>query len=473
MISLIGDSLDRALPLAARGKARDRVREHVLSAIACLGRHTLSQHIATAGRPFKDWTADYRLYSKGRVNIDPLFSRSRQEIMSHLPSNAPAVVALDDTRLKKSSQKTPGVKYTRDPMGPAFRVNFILTQRFFQMSMAWANEEGRARMIPIDFQHAPVPKKPRKNAPEIEWRNYREACRQSALPLLASQRLHRLRNEMDAEGEENRQLICAVDGGYTNGNFLKNLPQRVTAIGRIRGDAKLYFLPEQQPERGRRRVYGDPTPTPEQLRGDSDTPWQSVRAFACGKQHDFRVKTLGPVRWRATGKQHNLRIVVIAPLGYRLQKKGRLLYRKPAYLICTDPNMSLEDILQYYLWRWDIEVNFRDEKTLLGVGQAQVHHPLSVATVPALSVAAYSLLLTAGTQLYGLDSPSLSIPLPKWHNHKPKRISTQNLIRKFRHELWGGDLPFSDFDNTATSSAKYEKSHPCLTSSLFFGASVT
>jgi hypothetical protein len=109
------------------------------------------------------------------------------------------------------------------------------------------------------------------------------------------------------------------------------------------------------------------------------------------------------LRWRATGAAHELRLVVIAPLGYRVNRQGRLLYRKPAYLICTDPALPVERIVQYNIWRWDIEVNFRDEKTLLGVGQAQVHTPASVERVPALSVAAYSILLTAALRLYGLQ----------------------------------------------------------------------
>ena len=45
---------------------------------------------------------------------------------------------------------------------------------------------------------------------------------------------------------------------------------------------------------------------------------------------------------------------------------------EPAYLICTNPDLPLQALHQAYLWRWDIEVNFRDEKTILGVGQAQV-----------------------------------------------------------------------------------------------------
>ena len=126
-----------------------------------------------------------------------------------------------------------------------------------------------------------------------------------------------------------------------------------------------------------------------------------MEAFAAGKTHRFEIKTLNPLRWRAAGKEHDLRLIVIAPLGYRLTKHSRVLYRKAAYLICTDSDAFIQEVIQAYVWRWDIEVNFRDEKTLLGVGQAQVRHERSVENVPALAVAAYAMLLTSATQAYG------------------------------------------------------------------------
>jgi len=69
---------------------------------------------------------------------------------------------------------------------------------------------------------------------------------------------------------------------------------------------------------------------------------------------------------------------------YRFKNGGKLLYRQPAFLVCTDPQMALEDFLQDFLWRWDFEVNFRDEKTHLGVEQAQVRTEASNQNGPAL-----------------------------------------------------------------------------------------
>src|SRR6516162_5625001 len=60
--------------------------------------------------------------------------------------------------------------------------------------------------------------------------------------------------------------------------------------------------------------------------------------------------------------------------------------------------LSIHSLLQSYLWRWDIEINFRDQKSLLGVGEAQVRHPRSVQNQPAMAVAAYGLLLLAAAQ---------------------------------------------------------------------------
>jgi IS4 transposase len=124
-----------------------------------------------------------------------------------------------------------------------------------------------------------------------------------------------------------------------------------------------------------------------------------LSAFAAGKSHDFRVKTLEQVLWRKSGTRVAARVVVIAPLGYRRRKGSKLLYRAPAFLLCTDPELDLAKLVQYYLWRWGIEVNFREEKQLLGAGDAQVRTAQSNRGVPAMVVGAYSLLWLAALRM--------------------------------------------------------------------------
>jgi hypothetical protein len=448
---------------------QDRIRRHVFSQLLCLGRHTLTGVLGTAGRLFCDWSADYRLYSSERVEPGKLFSPVRKNLTARLGPEEPLVAALDDTRLRKSGRKIHGVVYTRDPLGPPFHVNLVKAQRFLQLSMACTAGNGMARMIPIDWVHAPAPQKPRSDADEQARAQFRQAKRDMALPKVGVDRLHALRNAMDEDGQHKRALWSIVDGGYTNGTFLKNLPPRTVAVGRIRADAKLYHLPgSSEGKPGRDRVYGDRAPTPEELRNDASVPWQHVEVFAAGKTHSFKIKTLGPLRWRSAGKEHDLRLIVIAPLGYRLTKDSKLLYRKPAFLICTDPAADLQQVIQAYVWRWDIEVNFRDEKTLLGVGQAQVRDPNSVETVPALAVAAYAMLLTAATHAYGPTGQPDTLPAPKWRKKKSLRASTQSLLQHLRHEVWAQALHFSGFVSGPPDNTKPEKLEDALESAVFY-----
>ena len=342
-------------------------------------------------------------------------------------------------------------------------------QRFVQMSMAAAADNGMARMIPIDFVHAPAAPKPRSDADEETMAQFRQAKRETALPKVGSDRLRKLRSDMDQEGQYERPLWAVVDGGYTNRTFIKNLPPRTSAIGRIRADAKLYHMPEcTEGKLGRNRVYGNRAPTPAELRKDTSVPWQRVEAFAAGKTHNFKIKTLTPLRWRPAGKKHDLRLIVIAPLGYRLTKHSRVLYRKAAYIICTDPDAPLQQILQAYVWRWDIEVNFHDEKSLLGVGQAQVRHEQSVEKVPALAVAAYAMLLTSAIQAYGLTGKPDSLPTPKWRRKKTLRASTQSLLQHLRHEVWAEAIHFSSFVSQHPQDTKPQKYDLPLESALFY-----
>ena len=143
------------------------------------------------------------------------------------------------------------------------------------------------------------------------------------------------------------------------------------------------------------------------------------------------------------------------------------LYREPAYLICTNPHLPAQQIVQRYFWRWDIEVNFREEKTLLGVGQAQVRNQSAVQAVPAFQVAAYALFLLAALEL----SPHDLLPQPKWSRTHAERISTQRLLQHLRSEVWGRGLEvdnFSGFCPRATSTEKPQIILPSLASAVFY-----
>jgi hypothetical protein len=378
------------------------------------------------------------------------------------PPSQPLVVAIDDTILRKTGKKIPGAAYRKDPLGPSFNVNLVWAQRMIQYSAAVPGSDGEARMIPIAFQDASTPRKPRKNAGEEEVAAYRETMKQRNLNALAIEKLTALQNERTRPGERPPALHAVVDGSFTNRKMLRKKPKGTVVIGRIRKDAHLNARPDNQKPNGRKRLYGEDLPTPEQIRKDECFPWQKIEVTVGGKPYALRVKTLAPLRWRAAGEM-DLRLVIIAPVPYQTKPGGKRLYRQPGYLICTEVDLPIETLLQEYVWRWDIEVNHRDEKTILGVGQAQVRNANSVTSVPAAAVAAYAMLHVAAMKAYGWNGKPSEIPEAKWRNPKKKnRASTQDLVNELRRELWSESINpkhLTDFMNRNpldTKSVKYE-----------------
>lgn len=404
-------------------------------------RHTVTGMLSAIGCTDRDWSAFYRVFSRDEWTSASLFDVAKRHILARLPADAPVVAALDDTKLRKTGTKIPGVSFQRDSMSPAFRPNFIRAQRFCQMSMSVRFDFERpspTRSIPVDFRHAPPPPKPAASASPDEKRAFRKAQRKHSLSQTGLAMVHSLRDDVDRLGQASRDLVICGDGSYTNEVLLKNLPGRTTLIGRIRKDAKFFHLPDHQPRRGRKRHYGTLAPTPEQLLRDDSVPWQSVEVFASGRIHSCQVKTLAPVLWQKAGAQRPLRVVVIRPLRYRLTKTARLLYRQPAYLVCTDPSMPLDQLVQHYFSRWDIEVNHRDEKQLIGVGEAQVRAVKSVERLPAFAVVMYSLLLVAHGECFGFDAIEPAAPLPKWRRgtSSPRfRVPTGEMLADLRLPL--------------------------------------
>jgi hypothetical protein len=414
--------------------------------------------LVASGREGEDWSSAYRLFECGRIDCHALFAPAREAVIDHLGDDDPLYTMIDDTLVRKRGHKIYGTAWKRDPLGPPFHTNFVWGQRFFQMSAALpqADGSGRALAVPIEFTHAPSAIKPKKGADEKDWERYRKNQDETKISAVATKSLRELKDSVPM-----RQVICAADGAYTNKTVFRDVPEGMTLIGRIRKDARLFCTPEEHGmHRGRKRYYGTPLPTPEEIRQDSDIPWQKVEAFAAGKLHTFDIKTLGNIRWAGTGDK-DVRIVVIRPLAYRLTKGSKLLYRNPAYLLCTDPDLDLAKLVQAYVWRWEIELNFRDEKTVMGTGQAQVRNANAAESVPALVVASYAYLLLGAAKI-SLNATSL--PRTKWYPAKPgMRCCTQQMISLFRTQLWGiaiKDNKTNFVHNTVsdTNRFNYEKS---------------
>ena len=256
-----------------------------------------------------------------------------------------------------------------------------------------------------------------------------------------------MRQALDAAGGFAKLLVLALDGSFCNRTCFRAPRERTELIARARKDARLCFRAPQPS----RRFYALPSFTPEQVRQDASRPWKQTKLFYGGKRRRLRYKEMSPVYWRRGAGQIPLRLFVVAPTPYRKRKSSKLYYRQPAYLLTTDLKHSAPQLLQIYFDRWQIEVNHRDEKETLGVGQAQLWNVDAVPKQPALVVAAYSALLLASLQAFGTERGAAYQALPRWRR-KTHRPSCLDLVTLLRQEMVDHPLLHSRRASPATDA---------------------
>ena len=429
LASLFDDSFSVAF---AQNRTRKRAGDLAFGSLCSFGRRTISRAICAVGRHHQDWSADYRLYSRSPWETQNLFDPVFKEHKKRYPQN-PIVIALDDTKLPKTGRKIASAFWQRDPLSPPFHTNLLYGLRFLQASLIFPHYlygAHSAQAVPVRFVECPTVKKPGKRATEEEIETYKQEVKARNLPARGLEVLKELRTHLDDLGQEGRSILFAVDGSLCNKTLFKAQLKRVDLVARCRKDARLCFAAPP----GSRRKYQAELFTPEDVRKDDSIGWKRAAVNFGGAWRYIRYKEVKGVLWRRGAGTRKLRLFVVAPQPYKLSPRSRTNYRQPAYLLSTDTETSAQIVLQAYFDRWQIEVNNREEKDTLGVGQAQVRSAQSVPRHPAFAVAAYSMLLIAGLKAYGPGRPNECVALPSWRK-AAKRASALDLITLLRKRI--------------------------------------
>lgn len=433
LLAALLDILHSWSPAFAQSRSSHRAVEQALAGLLALGRRTLSRSLWALGRQHHDWSAEYKLHSRTRWQVQDLFQPILQKASSFCDHSL-LVVAMDDTRIHKTGRKILSAFYQRDPQSPKFHFNLMWGLRFLHFSLLVplyrSHPEAPPRALPIRFLDAPAIKKPGKKASPEQLAAYQQAIQQHNLSRLTRTSLEQLRESADAAGLQSRAILGVGDGSFCNRTLFRQPLDRIQILARTRRDCRLCFA--AQP--GGRRFYSPEPFTPEQIRQQESTPWHKVRIFHGAQWRDVRYKEVVSVYWRSGAVQRPLRLLVVAPVPYDSGKGNRKYYRDPAFLLTTDLHSAATILLQAYFDRWQIEVNHREIKDTLGIGQAQVRNPRSVPRQPAMMVAAYSALLLAGIQVFG-DARSDAFPaLPKWRRNA-RRPSCLDLLTVLRQQV--------------------------------------
>jgi hypothetical protein len=426
-----------------------RAVRQALGSLVCLGRRCLSRIIWTNGGQHRSWSAEYFLHSRCDWQPQELFRPILERSLVYCPGRLVGV-AVDDTRLSKTGRSIQQAFYQRDPLSPPFHVNLTLGLRFMQASLlvpVHCLAQVSTRGLPIRFEEVSRVQKPSRKAKPEAWQEYKEAIKQHNLSQRFVAMMGQLRHELDLAGGEKKILVVAGDGSFCNRTCFRAQRDRTELICRARKDAVLCW----RAPAGGRRFYDTEKFTSEHVRQDETQPWKATKIFYGGKRRKVRYKEVAAVYWQGGAGRCPLRLLVIAPTPYRKRKSGKLYYRRAAFLLTTDLNSSAKQLLQIYFDRWQIEVNHRDEKDTLGVGQAQLWNVKAVPRQPVLAVAAYSALLLASLIAFGAERGVAYEPLPKWRR-KAYRPSCLDLVTLLRKEMVDHPELLEEFEGRITDA---------------------
>jgi hypothetical protein len=405
----------------------------------------------------KNWKMNYLAFSQGKWDVGRFFRGAFEAAVPLLPTEGPIVLAIDDTALPKSGPKIAQTRWVHSPLAPKWQhpalqwglpefhaaliIPTIEVHRVTAITVAFeplpndpekeakkkrrkpgAKRIRQRNQTPSEVPREPAPPTPpkkrgRPSKEELARRLAAEGISHAAITegkekatIIAVKAIHRVRNWMDASGMANRTLLVVGDGSYSNRTVMLNLPHHTIFAGRVRPDAKLQALSSKI--RAGVPEYGELLPTPEEMSTDPSIPEITGQFDYAGDRRELRFKCVGPLYREGSTKKMPLRLLILQPVPY-----GQGLdrgYNHRAFLLTTDHQLDPATIINAYLQRWQIEVLHRDLKSGVGLGQASVQNPQSVARLHSALAAIYGILLIAALKTQGQVRTDAFGRLPRW-----------------------------------------------------------
>lgn len=405
----------------------DRVQELVIGAILAPGRRTVTSILRVLGlagdRQFQNY---HRVLNRARWSgLEVSGILLRLLVKAFVPIDGEIVLGGDDTLERRRGARIAGLGCFRDAARSTQR-NKVKSMGLRWLSlmvltvMPWSQ---RVWALPFLTVLAP-----NRASNEAEGKRHK-----TSLDWL-EQMIRQVRHWLPG-----RRLVVVVDGALAAlklAQCCQSLPEPVTYVTRLKLNARLFDPPPPATpgRRGRKRVVGARQPKPADWLADPTTPWQSIVV----QWYDGQPRTLHYVSqvalWYTSGKAPVVGCWVLL-----MDPSGAL---KPCVLFATDPQATPQQIIQWFIMRWSVEVTFEEARAHLGFETQRQWNPLAVARSSPAILGLFSFICLLAHHL----SPTSSLPirLTAWYTKSEATFS--DVIAFVRHTLWTRTLfPISRF----------------------------
>lgn len=362
-------------------------------------------------------------------------------LVSAFALSGPIIFGLDDTieRRRGANIKAKGIY--RDPVrsSHSHMVKASGLRWLSLMLLAPIPWAGRVWALPFLTVLAPseryYEKKVRKHKKLTDW---------------ARQMLFQLRKWLPK-----RKLVVVADSGYAVIELLSSmtkLKNPISMITRFRLDAALYEPIEAvTKKKGRPRKKGKRLPTLEAVLENAQTIWQSltIQEWYGEKQRQIEI-TSDTAVWYHSGMPP-------VPIRWVLIRDPKKKFQSQA-LLCTDLDASSEQIITWFVRRWQVEVTFHEVRTHLGVETQRQWADLAILRITPALFGLFSLItLFANCHV---KHKKLLIQRTAWYDKKLPTFS--DALATVRHEVWAQIFFRTSFNNHNIQNLSFLPAQPCI-----------
>ena len=290
-------------------------------------------------------------------------------VEAFVPEGEPLVLGIDETLERRRGKKISAKGIYRDPVRSS-RAHFVKTSALrwvcltLLVPVPWASRVWSLPFLSaLAYSERYAEEQGKRHKTLTEW----------AWQLLVLVR----------RWYPEREMVAVADGGYASLKLLercRRLTEPITFITRLRLDAALY---EPAPPRhcgqiGRPRLKGDRLPNLAVLAEDPTTHWAPITLNNWyGNSKRIIEIVSGTAVWHSTG-------LPAVPLRWVLIRDPQEEFETQA-LLCTDLAAEPEQIISWFVRRWQMEATFQEVRQRLGFEtQRQWSEKALQRTAPAL-----------------------------------------------------------------------------------------
>src|SRR5215213_5087548 len=234
-----------------------------------------------------------------------------------------------------------------------------------------------------------------------------------------------------------REIVAVADRAYASLKLLdrcRKLSDPITFITRLRLDGALYepAPPRRPSQMGRPRIKGERLPNLSEVAEGPGTIWESAKIANWYGSGDRTVEISSKTAvWYSTG-------LPAVPIRWVLIRDPEGGF-KPQALLCTDLSADPQEIVCWFVRRWQLEVTFQEMRRHLGFETQRQWSEMAIRrTTPAL-FGLFSLLALCAHQRIRQAAGVFGRQAAWYHKRHPTFADALAMVRK---ELWAQEQTF-------------------------------